>query len=78
MAKLKLNLKKICRGMYLDHQNDVGINHELVWSKAQGRKWIAHYHTCMHLVGGKNRREESFDTLKEARDFLKGVLARHS
>jgi hypothetical protein len=73
-VKTKLKLKKICRGMYIDHKNRMGLDHELVWSKEIGRKWIAYWHESYMGLMVPDKRTQKFDTMAEARAFLNRKL----
>lgn len=62
---------RVCDGLYTDVKWRMTIDYEAVWSKAEGRKWVARWRTttCMGL-GASQERSRKFDSLTEARRFL--------
>lgn len=67
-----LTFTKICRGLYTNLAAKMSISHEIVWKKDEGRKWVAHWHQYwMNMDQGE--RSQKFDTMAQARDFLKGL-----
>ena len=72
MAKT-LTFTKVCSGLYMSTTEKMSIEHEVSWNKDEGRKWIATWHNYwMNMDQGA--RSQKFDTLSEARAFLKGLV----
>ena len=74
MAKEKkdkiIRFKKICKGLYMNHDWDFVISRQVVWRKSEGRKWEASWYES-YLGMDRTKRTSQFDTMKEARDFLR-------
>lgn len=68
----ELTFTKVCKGVYMNTAAKMSIDHELVWNKEEGRKWVATWHSFWLNID-QGQRSQKFDTLAEARDFLKGL-----
>lgn len=70
----KLHLKRVCKGLYMDHENGFVVDHELAWEKSVGRKWVAEWKESYMGLFAPSERRQKFDTFAEARAFLAGLL----
>lgn len=68
-----LTFEKVCKGLYMNTAAKMSISHELVWNKDEGRKWVAEWES-FYLNISTGKRSQKFDTLAEAREFLKGLV----
>jgi len=74
-ANKRLQMKKLCAGLYMDTRRGFSISHELVWEKHAGRKWIASWKTSLMGLGGNlDEHKKKFDTFAEARAHLQSIL----
>jgi len=67
--------KKICRGLYISHKYGMGLSHESVWSKYDGRKWVLSWSETSGLgLLTPNKRTKKFDTAAEARAYANALV----
>jgi hypothetical protein len=66
---------KICRGLYISHAHDMGLSHEPVWNKHEGRKWVLSWKvTSFAGLFEGNKVTKKFDTMQEARAFANALV----
>lgn len=74
--KPKMKLSKVVRGLYMDTKNGVALEHEGVWDKAEGRKWVASWKVYGLMgLGAAETRKKKFETAAEGRKFLRGIVS---
>ena len=72
----RLKLKKIVPGLYLDAALGMSVGRELVWSRAEGRMWVARWQVSDFMGGVPRKVERKFDSLAAARVYLNKLLER--
>ncbi len=71
---MTIRFKRICAGLYMNHEYSMSISHEAVWLKSEGRKWVAQWKVTDFPGFPPRKRESKFDTLREAREFLRQLI----
>lgn len=72
----KMKLSKVVKGLYMDTKNGVTLEHEFVWSKAEGRKWVASWKVYGLMgLGAAETRKKKFDTVAEGLAFLRRIVS---
>lgn len=69
MASKKLSFRRIASGLYINHEYGVTLSRDLVWSKAEGRKWTVKYSVSSYPGLAPNPVERRADSYAEARDI---------
>jgi len=67
--------QKIHKGLYISHEYGMGLSHEPVWSKYEGRKWVLTW-SVSSFPGllASNKVSKKFDTIKEARAYANALV----
>ena len=72
--KKPIRFKRICKGLYMNHELGMAMSREAVWNTDEGRKWIA---TWKVVESGlfHSERTAKFDLMSEARAHLNKLRA---
>jgi hypothetical protein len=65
--------KKICRGLYINHEYGMSLSHEAVWHRDVGRKWELTFQ-LRYLMMAPSKHTKKFDTIKEARAYANALV----
>lgn len=71
-----LVFKKIHKGLYINHEFKMTLEHEVSWRISEGRKWIAAWNESYMGLMEPTRRTRKFDAMADARAFLNNLVSR--
>lgn len=66
--------QKVHRGLYMSHETGMTIDHEVVWDRSVGRKWVLTWSERHMGLIDAGKRSKKFDTVKDARVYAAALV----